>query len=683
MITDLLAGSNTSLNASALIALANASTSGRNLSDSDEQKLNSIDFATLLSQTMDPGFSVNSQNNVIKDSVQNSFESSSQLPILSSQVKNVSVDTFNSSPFVNLNERSSFQSSLDVKDNRISSSKSDANPRQEKDVQKVSKETKNVKEDNSDKKAETKEKESVQENEEGKAVKETENEVTEEKVEVKADSISLEEVVEESELQAVDAESAVVADTTVNAEEKEANAENEDLEINEAAENAAINLQNLEQSVYNEAENVETEVEVKQVSEVATENTSSELKMADKEVETEKASENDDVEEVGTKTAAKNEVPVNEAVNQMQTANNAETVVNEAVVEETTENENIKNVMSANKNVSEKETDEDAEVAMNVEDSEEKDEVSDKGEVSKESTVKAESKQEKESGLDKIVEEMKKDESVVPEESLRQKFAEAIGQEKHSSTENADASMAQQAMNVGEQVSQTQTAANTAEETANKIFAALTGKSEGAKSNSEPSQILAANAQGANKGFSMGQNSGSGMSNGFSFQSGVNQTYNENGKLAQAQNTPMTSFSELLTKAEMVKTKDGAKVMNLELEQEGMGKLELELSSKDGEVTARLSAESDLAKAKLEELVPQIKENLQEKGVNLTQINVDVSSRDADGNNDKYLNTGRKRSKSNRLSGIESNSVKEIIEKRILPNLRREALNIQSVDITV
>ena len=683
MITDLLAGSNTSLNASALIALANASTSGRNLSDSDEQKLNSIDFATLLSQTMDPGFSVNSQNNVIKDSVQNSFESSSQLPILSSQVKNVSVDTFNSSPFVNLNERSSFQGSFEVKDSRNLSVKKDANLRPENNNQNVGKKANEVKKEDSVSNEKVETKESVQENEEGKAVKETENEVTEEKVEVKADSISLEEVVEESELQAVDAESAVVADTTVNAEEKEANAENEDLEINEAAENAAINLQNLEQSVYNEAENVETEVEVKQVSEVATENTSSELKMADKEVETEKASENDDVEEVGTKTAAKNEVPVNEAVNQMQTANNAETVVNEAVVEETTENENIKNVMSANKNVSEKETDEDAEVAMNVEDSEEKDEVSDKGEVSKESTVKAESKQEKESGLDKIVEEMKKDESVVPEESLRQKFAEAIGQEKHSSTENADASMAQQAMNVGEQVSQTQTAANTAEETANKIFAALTGKSEGAKSNSEPSQILAANAQGANKGFSMGQNSGSGMSNGFSFQSGVNQTYNENGKLAQAQNTPMTSFSELLTKAEMVKTKDGAKVMNLELEQEGMGKLELELSSKDGEVTARLSAESDLAKAKLEELVPQIKENLQEKGVNLTQINVDVSSKDADGNGDKYLNSGRKRSKSNRLSGIEGNSVKEIIEKRVLPNLRREALNIQSVDITV
>lgn len=699
MITDLLAGSNTSLNASALIALANASTSGRNLSDSDEQKLNSIDFATLLSQTMDPDFSVNSQNNVIKDSVQNSFESSSQLPILSSQVKNVSVDTFNSSPFVNLNERSSFQSSLDVKDNRISSSKSDANPRQEKDVQKVSKETKNVKEDNSDKKTETKEKESVQENEEGKAVKETENEAAEEKVEVKADSLSLEEAnlpieensVEESEMQAaVNTASAVETEASVVSEDKEADNNDEKVVVNETVqnENAALNLQNAEQSSTNEAEKVETEIEVEKVSEVSTENTSTELKMADKTVDTEKASEvkeqeDDDVEKEVTKTAAKNEVPVNEAVNHMQTVQNNETAVNEVVTEDTAENESIKNVMAANKNVSEKETDEDAEVAMNVEDSEEKDEVSDKEAVSKESTVKAESKQEKESGLDKIVEKMQKDESVVPEESLRQKFAEAIGQEKHSSTENPDASMAQQAMNVGEQVSQTQTAANTAEETANKIFAALTGKSEGAKSNSEPSQILVANAQGANKGFSMGQNSGSGMSNGFSFQSGVNQTYNENGKLSQAQNTPMTSFSELLTKAEMVKTKDGAKVMNLELEQEGMGKLELELSSKDGEVTARLSAESDLAKAKLEELVPQIKENLQEKGVNLTQINVDVSSRDADGNNDKYLNTGRKRSKSNRLSGIESNSVKEIIEKRILPNLRREALNIQSVDITV
>ena len=132
----------------------------------------------------------------------------------------------------------------------------------------------------------------------------------------------------------------------------------------------------------------------------------------------------------------------------------------------------------------------------------------------------------------------------------------------------------------------------------------------------------------------------------------------------------------------MVKTKDGAKVMNVELEQEGMGKLELELTSKNGEVTARLSAENDLAKAKLEELAPQIKENLQEKGVNLTQINVDVSSQDADGNSEKYLRFGKK-GKSNRLNGVESTSVKDVIEEKILPNLRREALNIQSVDLTV
>ena len=684
-MTDLFAGSNTSINTSALVALANASRSAKNHSDSDIPE--TIDFGTLLSQTMDSGFSVNSQNNIVKDSVQNSFESSSQNSVLTTQLKsNVSVDSFNSSPFVNLNERSSFQSSFEVKDSRNLSSKKDANLRPENTNQNVGKKANEVKKEDSasNEKAETKEKESVQGNEEEKAVKETENEAKEEKVEVKADSISLEEAVEESELQAVDAESVVVAETTADTEDKEAIAENEDLVINEAAENVAINLQNQEQSVNNEAENVETEVEVKQVSEVATENTSSELKMADKEVETEKASKDDDVEKEEIKTTAKNEVPVNEAVNQMQTANNAETAVNEVIAEDNSESESIKNVMAANKTDSAKETEKDSEITENAEDSEEKTEVTEKEANSKETAVKAESKQEKESGLDKLVEKLQKDESVVPEESLRQKFAEAIGQEKHASAENPDASLAQQAMNVGEQANQAAaTAANTAEETANKIFAALTGKVEGVKSNSEPSQILVANAQGASKGFSMGQNNGSGMSNGFSFQSGVSQTYNENGKLAQAQNAPMTSFSELLTKAEMVKTKDGAKVMNIELEQEGMGKLELELSSKDGEVTARLSAESDLAKAKLEELVPQIKENLQEKGVNLTQINVDVSSKDADGNGDKYLNSGRKRSKSNRLGRIEGNSVKEIIEKRILPNLRREALNIQSVDITV
>jgi flagellar hook-length control protein FliK len=684
-MTDLFAGSNTSINTSALIALANASTSAKNHSDSDTPE--TIDFATLLSQTMDSGFSVESQNNIIKDSVKSSYESLSQNSVLTAQLKpNVSVDSFNSSPFVNLNERNSFQSSFDSNANRISSSKSDANPRQEKDVQKVSKETKNVKEDDSNKneKVEAKEDNKVQGNEEGKAVKENE---AEEKVEVKADSISLEEAnlpieetsVEESELQAaVNTASAIEEEASVVSEDKEAEKDDEAIVVSEANnnENAALNFQNVEQSAANEAEKVETDVEVEKVSEVATENTSTELKMADKEVETKEASEEEN--ELSGK-AAKNEVPVNEAVNQMQTAQVAETATNEVVTEADSENESIKNIMAANKTASEEETEEATKVEENAEDSEKSSEITEK-----ENTVKAESKQEKESGLDKLVEKMQKDDNVVPEESLRQKFAEATGQEKHNSTENPDASLAQQAMNVGEQAPQAAaTAANSAEETANKIFAALTGKSEGANGKAESSQILVAGNEGASKGFSMGQNNGSGMNNSFSFQSGVNQTYNENGKLAQTQNTPMTSFSELLTKAEMIKTKDGAKVMNIELEQEGIGKLELELSSKDGEVTARLSAESELAKAKLEELTPQIKENLIEKGVNLTQINVDVSSKDADGNGDKYLNSGRKRSKSNRLNGIERNSVKEIVEKRILPNLRREALNIKSVDITV
>ena len=142
------------------------------------------------------------------------------------------------------------------------------------------------------------------------------------------------------------------------------------------------------------------------------------------------------------------------------------------------------------------------------------------------------------------------------------------------------------------------------------------------------------------------------------------------------------NFSELLTKAEMIKTKDGAKVMNIEVDQEGMGKLELELISKDGEVTARLSAESDMAKIKLEEIAPQIKENLQEKGVNLTQISVDVSSKNADDNRNEYQSFGKK-NKSARLDRVGNRSTNEIIRENILPNLRRQALNIQSVDITV
>ncbi|GAB4267946.1 MAG: hypothetical protein Kow0029_02870 [Candidatus Rifleibacteriota bacterium] len=188
--------------------------------------------------------------------------------------------------------------------------------------------------------------------------------------------------------------------------------------------------------------------------------------------------------------------------------------------------------------------------------------------------------------------------------------------------------------------------------------------------------------QGNNKTSNIQNNTGgsNGYGNGFSSSHGGANSSIAGSKQAPAQ--PGNVFlSQLIEKAEMIKGVDGKKTLSLELDPKELGKMEIELTSKDGTVTAKISAENDLAKAKIEELAPQIKEHLNAQGINLSEITVDISSRHPDERNKHHMSDGK--NKSSRTEKVSATSDEQIIRKNILPNLRKVALNIQSVDLTV
>lgn len=681
MITDMFAGSNQSVNLSALISSINAGARASQTNAGDDESSKPLDFASLLSQTMDSCFSADPQlvalQGANKDSSQSSVSSisSSSLPKVS-----FNLDTYNSSPFINMSERNSFQSSFDAASSRdISQPK--ANLSSDTKDQTVSKETQKVEKEDSDnnvaKEASEKD-ENVQAQEETKVSEENEGETD---VELSMAADVTEEVAsnnnasEEISVEAVSTEENQVVEVAESPEEAVKFAETDDSEETEN-----INTEIFAQAQQNTAK-VESEEEVEVVEEVEatdTENKVSEIKLAATEDTQEAETEDDDTE---TKETAESDKLANAVSHQVKAHDNQK---EEAVTAEETVVEAESQEVASNLNHQKKAEVSEEKVVKENTDSEAVEAAAENSENSEKEVAKSDSKSEKESKFDEIVETLQKDDGVVPEESLREEFARLTGQNEQASSENADTAVMDQTVVAMEQQAPqaAATADSTADETADKIFAALTEKLDGVEGKSSKTQAIAGNAEGANKGFSMNQNNGSGMNNGFSFQSDSSQTYDASGKVAQPQSAPVMNFSELLTKAEMIKTKDGAKVMNIEVDQEGMGKLQMELISKDGEVTARLSAESDMAKIKLEEIAPQIKENLQEKGVNLTQISVDVSSKNADDNRNEYQSFGKK-NRSARLDRVGNRSTNEIIRENILPNLRRQALNIQSVDITV
>lgn len=146
-------------------------------------------------------------------------------------------------------------------------------------------------------------------------------------------------------------------------------------------------------------------------------------------------------------------------------------------------------------------------------------------------------------------------------------------------------------------------------------------------------------------------------------------------------------FSQIIEKAEFFKGPQQLKVMTLQLKPESLGKLEMQLATKDGAVTARISAENAVVKEKLEQLVPQIREHLEQQGVNILQISVDVSRRESDGS-DRGMSNGEGQPglrvgsrRSSRSDSTDSDAGESSV--LINPEIRRMALHIKAVDVTV
>ncbi|MBP7635560.1 flagellar hook-length control protein FliK [Candidatus Ozemobacteraceae bacterium] len=146
-------------------------------------------------------------------------------------------------------------------------------------------------------------------------------------------------------------------------------------------------------------------------------------------------------------------------------------------------------------------------------------------------------------------------------------------------------------------------------------------------------------------------------------------------------------FSQIIERAEFFKGPQQLKVMTLQLKPEALGKLEMQLATKDGAVTARISAENAVVKEKLEQLVPQIREHLEQQGVNILQISVDVSRRESDGS-DRGMSNGEHQPglrvgarRSSRSGSMDSDAPESSV--LINPEIRRMALHIKAVDVTV
>jgi flagellar hook-length control protein FliK len=275
---------------------------------------------------------------------------------------------------------------------------------------------------------------------------------------------------------------------------------------------------------------------------------------------------------------------------------------------------------------------------------------------------------------------------VTPKETLRQEFQKTVTREVpvNERAQNLENSEGQSPGNEkAEAILHKQINANTSanvlpEEVSKRFISLLTAKESNSQSKSFTYSNYGPVNQKETKANTSQNNANSGFGNGFSSNSGTS-TAHATRQAPSANNNVF--LSQLLEKAEMLKFSDGKKVLSLEMDPKELGKMEMELTSKDGTVTAKISAESELARIKLEELAPQIKEQLSNQGINLAEITVDISSQNPDERNNKQMSD--RKNKSGRTEKVGANSDEQIIRKNILPNLRKVALNIQSVDLTV
>ncbi len=138
-------------------------------------------------------------------------------------------------------------------------------------------------------------------------------------------------------------------------------------------------------------------------------------------------------------------------------------------------------------------------------------------------------------------------------------------------------------------------------------------------------------------------------------------------------------FSQIIEKAELFKVGTEKKVLTIQLRPESLGKLNIELTSKDGTVSARITTEHAMVREKLDQLVPQIKDTLAAQGIKLDQVTVDISHQNPEGRKEQaFPGQGGTFRSSSAPTQEEAGPIQDV-----RPALRRLALNIRMVDLTV
>ncbi|MBU1105477.1 MAG: flagellar hook-length control protein FliK [Candidatus Riflebacteria bacterium] len=272
------------------------------------------------------------------------------------------------------------------------------------------------------------------------------------------------------------------------------------------------------------------------------------------------------------------------------------------------------------------------------------------------------------------------------EESLREEFKRLNQSANEATSENQQSETGDEPVIANKSTNQTLTAQpatpeqtkTAVEEAAKKFFTLFSEKSSVANKSTEAATY---SPEAIKRHSNTSNNSAGNGNNGFSSHTGTSASSMSSAKPATPVPAANQIFSQMLEKAEYLKTQNGSKILNMEINPGELGKLEMELTSKDGTLSARISAESALAKARLDELAPQIKEQLLSQGVNLTEITVDISSKNPDERSRDQMSGGQ--NKSTRILAANKDAAEAIIRKNILPNLRRAALNIKAVDLTV
>lgn len=131
----------------------------------------------------------------------------------------------------------------------------------------------------------------------------------------------------------------------------------------------------------------------------------------------------------------------------------------------------------------------------------------------------------------------------------------------------------------------------------------------------------------------------------------------------QQQPVDTADILKQITDFTRVMYQENATTMEMQLNPEHLGKLYVQLTSKDGAVTAQLAAQNEIAKEAIESQISVLKENLNQQGVKVEAVEVTIASHEFERNLDEN----------------QQNRGEEEQKEQAAKNTRR-SLNINSLD---